>query len=96
MKAELLVKERLQQGENGFVELVLWRVPQPVPGSSHPFKYRLAYVIEGECVPRYDNEAGKGDHKHLGETESAYVFSTPQRLLADFWADVDTWRAKHE
>jgi len=96
MKAERLVKERLSQGDNGFVELVLWRVPQPVPGSLHLFKYRLAYVVEGECVLRYDNEAGKGDHKHLGDTESVYVFSTPERLLADFWADVDNWRTTHE
>jgi hypothetical protein len=66
MKAELLLKERLSQGENSFAELVLWRVPVSVTGSAHPFKYRLAFIVDGVCVLRYDNEVGKGDHKHVG------------------------------
>lgn len=41
---------------------------------------------------RYDNEPGKGDHRHLGDTEQVYTFTTPEQLLADFWADVDKWR----
>ena len=40
---------------------------------------------------RYDNEAGKGDHCHVGEKEQAYLFSTPQRLIADFLADIERW-----
>jgi hypothetical protein len=43
-------------------------------------------------VLRYDNEAGKGDHRHSGKTEGRYDFTTQERLLADFWADVDKWR----
>jgi hypothetical protein len=64
MKAELLLKERLSQSENCYAELVLWRVPVSIAGSAHPFKYRLAFIVEGVCVLRYDNEVGKGDHKH--------------------------------
>jgi hypothetical protein len=52
----------------------------------------LALVVEGVCVMRYDNETGKGDHRHLGEEQSPYTFTTPAQLLADFWADVDRWR----
>ena len=96
MKAELLLKERLTQSENSFAELALWRVPAPVPGSGHVFKYRLAFVVDGVCVLRYDNEVGKGDHKHVDEIETAYIFEPPRRLLADFWRDVEQWRAKHE
>jgi len=98
MKAELLIKERLSQGENNFAELALWRVPVPVPvlGSSHAFKYRLAFVVDGVCVLRYDNEAGKGDHKHVSAVETTYMFESPSRLLADFWHDVELWRAHHE
>ncbi|MCX7067375.1 MAG: DUF6516 family protein [Methylococcales bacterium] len=96
MKAELLFKERLIQGENRFVELILWSVPTPVTGSSHHFKYRLALVVEGVCVLRYDNEAGKGDHKHIGDVEMTYLFESPQHLLADFWHDVELWRTQHE
>lgn len=51
------------------MELVIWRVPDPVRGSAHGLEYRLALVVDGVCVLRYDNEAGKGDHKHVGERE---------------------------
>ena len=52
----------------------------------------MALVVGGECVLRYDNEAGKGDHKHVGETEERYRFKSAEQLLADFWADVESWR----
>ncbi len=92
MNAKLLLNERHILSENAFVEMVVWRVPSPLSGSSHDFKYRLALVVSGQCVLRYDNEAGKGDHKHLGEEEIPYVFITPQELLDDFWREVDNWR----
>ena len=95
MKAELLFKERVVQTENSFAELVLWRVPVIVEGSRHPFKYRLAYVVDGQCVLRYDNESGKGDHKHVGLVETDYLFTTPAQLLADFWQAIDDWRQHH-
>jgi hypothetical protein len=78
MKAVLLLKERLSQSENSFAELDLCRVPAPMAGSDHVFKYRLAFVVDGVCVLRYDNEAGKGDHKHVGDVETAYTFESPR------------------
>jgi hypothetical protein len=58
------------------------------------FKYRLALVSEGVCILRYDNEAGKGDHRHTRSgTEEAYVFTDPETLVNDFMADVEAWRA---
>ncbi|MGL5361848.1 MAG: toxin-antitoxin system TumE family protein, partial [Bosea sp. (in: a-proteobacteria)] len=63
MNAILLLRERLILSETAFVEVVVWRVPEPVRGSLHDFKYRLAYVRSGICLLRYDNEAGKGDHR---------------------------------
>ena len=82
MKAEALAHERHVLAEDAFVEIVVWRVPHPVKGSTHRFKYRLALIVVGECVLRYDNETGKGDHRHLGETETVHVFSSYERLLA--------------
>lgn len=96
MNAELLLHERHALDADSFVELKVWRVPERVPGSSHSFKYALAYVVRNECVLRYDNESGKGDHKHSSSDEVAYQFTTPEQLLADFWADVDTWRANDD
>jgi Family of unknown function (DUF6516) len=92
MKAELLLRERHQVASVAFVELRIWRLISPVRGSAHTYKYSLAYVIAGECVLRYDNEVGKGDHKHWGAMEMAYRFTTPAALIADFWRDVDEWR----
>jgi len=92
MNAKLMLNERHILSENVFVEMVVWIVPSPISGSHHGFKYRLALVVDGNCVLRYDNEAGKGDHKHMGEDEIPYVFTTPKALIEDFWNDVDNWR----
>ena len=89
MRAELLLDERHVLSESAFVELVVWRVSAPVRGSQHAFRYRLALVVDGECVLRYDNEAGKGDHRHVGEKEQEYRFKSAEQLLADFWSDVE-------
>jgi hypothetical protein len=91
MKAVELARTWIVYSENRFAELVLWRVPRPVPGSSDPFKYRLAYVVDGVCVIRYDNEVGKGDHRHFGKTERTYAFSSPDNLIADFQRDIARW-----
>jgi hypothetical protein len=91
MKAKLLLDERHVLNAGAFVEVVVWRLPRPMRGSDHPFKYRLALVIDGFCVLRYDNEAGKGDHRHVNQKEEPYRFSDTDTLLADFWRDVEKW-----
>lgn len=91
MKAARLIATRITYSESAFAELVLWRLPKPVAGSVHDFKYHLAYVVRGECVLRYDNEAGKGDHRHVGGTESTYAFTSPEQLIADFQRDIERW-----
>ena len=89
MKETNLIKESIILSEVAFVELVVWDTPKPVAGSKHSYKYRLALVINQVCVLRYDNELGKGNHKHIGDTETEYSFTTPEQLLADFWEDVE-------
>ena len=88
MRAVLLLDERHVLDQRAFVEIRVWRVPRRVPGSEHDFKYSLTLVRGGECVLRYDNEAGKGDHRHDGLREADYLFVSPERLIADFWNDV--------
>jgi hypothetical protein len=90
--ARLILKERTQLAEGRFVEIVIWSLPQPLPGSLHAFKYRLAFVVDERCVIRYDNETGKGDHRHIFERETPYAYSTLDRLLEDFERDVGQWR----
>ena len=92
MKAELLVNERHVLDARTFVEIVVWRLDRPVRGSIHRFKYRLALVVDSVCILRYDNEAGKRDHRHIGSAETGYKFVDSETLLADFWNDVEAWR----
>ena len=95
MKAVALVRTRIVYSPVAFAELVLWQLPSPTPGSTHHFKYRLAYVVQGVCVLRYDNEAGKGDHRHYHGTESTYVFTDPDRLITAFQADIARWNREN-
>jgi hypothetical protein len=92
-KAALLMRER-RVLELGFIEVVVWRLPEPLSSSTHSFKYRLAYIVEGDCVLRYDNEVGKGDHRHVGARETHYVFASVDQLLDDFLADVAVWKGE--
>lgn len=92
MGAKILLNERRILSESVFVEMVVWRLSRPQAGSTHTLKYRLALVIDGLCVLRYDNEPGKGNHKHMGDKEVEYAFTTAEALLDDFWKDVDNWR----
>lgn len=94
MKAELLMRERLILSRRAFVEIVIWKLPKPPLDSRHMFKYRLAYIANQRCVLRFDNEAGKGDHKHLDEIEVPYSFSNLDTLQADFWVEVNRRRRR--
>jgi hypothetical protein len=91
MKAISLLRDRFAVSENAFVEIAVWEVPKPVRGSNHVYKYRLALVVDERCLVRYDNEAGKGDHKHIGEREVGYAFAGIEKLQTDFFEDVRQW-----
>jgi hypothetical protein len=91
MKTVELFRNRIVLAEKRFADLVIWRLSRPLPGSRHSFKYRLAHVVNEICVLRYDNESGKGDHRHWGKNESDYKFVNPDKLLADFQTDIERW-----
>ena len=94
MKAASILNRRVADARGGFAEYVVWLLPEPLPPSGHRYKYRLAYVINRECVVRYDNERGKGDHRHFGSRETDYAFSTPRKLIADFESDIVRWHSE--
>jgi predicted transcriptional regulator len=58
-KARLIRAEFKRYPDGSYADLTIWRVPEPVRGSDHEYKYRLDLVVDGTCVLRYDNEAGK-------------------------------------
>ncbi|ABB30460.1 hypothetical protein GeomeDRAFT_1423 [Geobacter metallireducens RCH3] len=76
--------------EGLIIELVVWELDAPLSGSSHPFKYRLfcGSLETGTCLVRYDNERGKGDHRHVADEEQPYQFTSLEVLFADFEKDV--------
>jgi hypothetical protein len=92
MKARLLYYRRMDYDDGAIAEMVLWRIPAPVPPSTHGLKYSLFYGGPGVREVGYDNERGKGDHRHFRGIETAYLFTTVKRLIADFWADVHRLR----
>ena len=95
MKAELITHFKSVAEDGGVMELVVWRVPRPVPPTDHGYKYRAVYAVDGVRVVGFDNERGKGDHCHLhGGRELPYIFTTVDALVEDFIAAVDAARRK--
>ena len=87
MKAIRLFYDKAVLPDGGIVEMVIWRVPAPVPPTTHGLKYRLFYGHKGERIVGYDNERGKGDHRHIGDREESFVFVSMEQLIQDFYAD---------
>lgn len=88
MKAVLEFHDKQELPGGGIIEMTIWSVPKSVRGSSHTLKYSLFYGFPGERLVGYDNEAGKGDHRHFKGRETAYRFSSVEQLMADFLTDV--------
>jgi Family of unknown function (DUF6516) len=83
-KAELLLHQRIDYDDGAIVEMVLWRVPSSFPPSVHGLKYSLFYGRPGVREIGYDNECGRGDHRHFRGAAAAYAFTTVEQLMADF------------
>jgi hypothetical protein len=82
----LEVKRLLENG--AIVQIKVWKLPAPTPERPHGLKYSLFYGRPGLRIIGYDNEAGKGDHRHYGETEKPYGFVSLDKLLEDFDLDI--------
>ena len=88
----MLYRSKRMLSDGAVVEMVIWQIPQPLPGSVHGYKYSLFYGYPGKRVVGYDNERGKGDHRHFGEREERYQFTTVDKLIEDFLRDVEVRR----
>ena len=96
MKASQIFRRILKQGDIQ-IEMVVWALPKVTSDRTHGLKYRLYCGRLGKCIVRYDNETGKGDHRHYGEKEDAYLFVSLPELLEDFKNDCTRlagWRWK--
>lgn len=94
MKLRLLYDNKHTYDDGAIFQAQVWELPHPVPGSGHRYKYRLFYGYPGERLVGYDNERGKGDHRHLGRREEAYRFVSLGKLFDDFLADVAARRRR--
>ena len=92
MQARLITRFKDVTAEGDIIELVVWRVPQPVRPTTHGFKYRAAYVVDGVRVVGFDNERGKGDHLHQDGREQPCAFTSVEQLIEDFIAAVTARR----
>jgi hypothetical protein len=90
-KAVLLAHSKEVRDDGAILELVIWQLPRPVPPCTHAYKYRLFFGTAQDTRVRYDNERGKGDHKHLAGVEHHYPFVDVDTLLDDFERDVAKW-----
>lgn len=91
MPAVLVAQAKEVRDDGSIIEIVVWELSEPLVPSTHRYKYRLYYGVAGIARVRYDNERGKGDHRHIGDHEDDYVFTTIEKLLADFENDVNEW-----
>jgi hypothetical protein len=92
MNARAIVQAKEIRDDGSIVEIAIWELAAPLPPCRHRYKYRSLFGMPGTCWVRYDNERGKGDHRHVGACEETYAFTTLDALLADFEWDVVNWR----
>ncbi|MEO5657872.1 MAG: DUF6516 family protein [Nitrospiria bacterium] len=84
-----LFREKHVLPDGSIIEMVIWQLPRKTADRPHGIKYRLYYgSADGRCLVRYDNETGKGDHRHDKEREAPYPFVDVETLVSDFLADV--------
>ncbi len=94
MDAELLTYFKEEYEDGTFIEAIIWKIPRDKE-RPHGLKYRLHFgKANGMCITRYDNEKGKGDHRHIDNREEIYNFVSLDKLLADFRADIRRYKRK--
>lgn len=87
-RAILLQSRRLDLNNGMIVQIKVWKLPYTTDERPHGLKYSLFFGRKGERIVGYDNEAGKGDHRHFRGREEPYPFTTMEKLVTDFWNDV--------
>ncbi len=91
-KAALLFEDRMAYPDGAVLEMRIWRLPEPDAERPHGLKYSLFYGHDGVRIIGYDNERGKGDHRHYQEREVPYRFTTVEQIVSDFMDDVERER----
>ncbi len=91
--AKLVYRSKMIYPDGAIREMVIWQLPRKSAERPHALKYRLYYGdSKGNCLVRYDNETGKGDHRHIKGKEERYNFTSVEQLIKDFQNDIDRFR----
>lgn len=96
MKAKQIFYDKAVLPDGSIVEMTIWQLPKASSERTHGLKYSLFYGRNGLRIVGYDNERGKGDHRHVGEVETRYKFASVDELVADFLADVERAMNEHD
>jgi Family of unknown function (DUF6516) len=91
IKAKLLVHRKERNEDGHITEIRIWSVPV-TEHTLFGLKYSFVYIVNGVRVIGYDNERGKGDHRHNCGREFPYEFRSPSQLMSDFEDDIAAWR----
>ena len=87
--AQPVLNYRRDLPNGDIIQVVIWLLDAPMPGSSHQYKYRLHYQkADSPDYIRYDNERGKGDHQHIAGKEVPYQFESVKQLIQDFYTAI--------
>jgi hypothetical protein len=86
--ASLILDRKLVLDDGWIIQMRVWRLPETSAERPHGLKYSLFYGRGGERVIGYDNEAGKGDHRHYRDRQEVYAFTSLEQMIRDFQADV--------
>jgi hypothetical protein len=92
MKAHLVKYVRVEDEQDNTIEIKIWQLPGLSKDKPHGYKYSLVYIVEGIRAIGYDNAEGKGDHRHYKSTERPYAFKGMDRLLSDFYRDIEKYK----
>jgi len=93
MKGRLIYHEKYIYADGAIREMVLWKRPKKTSDRPYGLKYRLYYgLADGTCLVRFDNESGKGAHRHIKGHEESYHFKDVEILVADFLKEIEKAR----
>ena len=93
-KAKIVIHSKVNDPDGMITEFTVWKLPAPSQERPHGLKYSFFFGREGIRIIAYDNERGKGDHRHYLDREEKYVFVSIEKLMSDFLKDIQDYRRR--
>lgn len=86
MSSKLLFHEKRFEEDGSIIEIKIWEVPKS-DSNLDGVRYSLYWVKEEKTLVGYDNHHPKGHHRHYGEKQESYNFTSIEALIQDFLDD---------